>query len=225
MSITLEQDHRSIMAPPSKRQKTDEEPKVIDIATQSDLTLIVGDGITHKKVNFEVERSALRRASPVFNSMLDPNKPYKEGSAKEVPLPEDDPEAMEVLLRIAHLLFPTIPSTFDYQSLAAIAVLCDKYDCAEVVEPFTHSSFETLKPLVSESSCEAIEVLFAAWTFGDRATFEITMPDIILGSAVSDNKLLCYNGSESYLSICQRQLPQEVIGTRFSTFIAKKNRN
>jgi len=65
---------------------------------QGDLTLVVGDVV---KQPFLVSRDAVRLASPVWNAMLGGR--WRESGASEVALPDDDPEAMHIVLKLAHL--------------------------------------------------------------------------------------------------------------------------
>lgn len=81
----------------------------------------------------------LSPGSPVFKSMLDPH--FKEGttlatsSSVEIPLPEDNFEAMTTLCRILHQRYAALESKPDPKNILAISTLVDKYDCAEAVAP------------------------------------------------------------------------------------------
>jgi hypothetical protein len=48
----------------------------------------------------------------------------------------DNGEALLILLRIAHLRFQAIPATLPYQTLLQVAVLCDQYQCINLVRPW-----------------------------------------------------------------------------------------
>jgi hypothetical protein len=54
---------------------------------------------------------------------------------EELDFTGDNGEALLILLRIAHLRFQDNPSTLPYQTLLQIAVLCDQYQCINLVRP------------------------------------------------------------------------------------------
>jgi hypothetical protein len=80
--------------------------KIDDIG---DLTLIVGPD----KDRFQVSSIALRHASLVWRAML--AGPFQEASATEITFEEDDPEALKVLLLLAHLQFSKVPKQIPFE--------------------------------------------------------------------------------------------------------------
>ncbi|KAK6213729.1 btb poz domain-containing protein [Colletotrichum tabaci] len=126
----------------AKLQEPDAPPEKIraPIAPQGNLILVVG----LSQVEIRVHALILSNASPVFASMLERAR-YGEGVALQhatpsdparIPLPDDDPAAMETVCRIVHgrVLDATgsSPSVLDASPahVLAVAVLADKYDCA-----------------------------------------------------------------------------------------------
>lgn len=77
--------------------------------------------------------------SPVFKAML--SKRFKEGyelastAAVEIPLPDDNPEMMQVLCKILHHRHDSVPQKLGAPDILALAELCDKYNCAVAVKP------------------------------------------------------------------------------------------
>ena len=60
--------------------------------------------------------------------MFDPQGHWAQQSSGGIfNLPEDDPDALLILLRIAHLRFSDLPDALVYQHLLQLAILCDKY--------------------------------------------------------------------------------------------------
>ena len=173
--LTFQPLAKEAMSPPTKRQKMEGKrsgsPSVVNITNSGDLTVIVGDGEMFDQVRFNVERAALCLMSPVWNAMLDPTKPYKEASAKEVPFPEDNPEALEPILHIAHLNFSKVSTTFSVEELIELAILCDKYDIAEKMELFVKNSLHVLSGFSAKSSSRVIDRIMAAWVLGERDAF------------------------------------------------------
>ncbi|KAK0629325.1 hypothetical protein B0T17DRAFT_597729 [Bombardia bombarda] len=87
-----------------------------------------------------ISSKILSLASPVFNILL--NGPFKEAAdlkekrssseLYELNLPEDDPEAVIILLRLVHFkAIESIPLDHMPLSLERLAFLCDKYECTE----------------------------------------------------------------------------------------------
>ena len=92
-----------------------------------------------------VSSAVMRIASPVWRTMFDPQGHFMESQRSSTPgeidFPEDDPDALLCVLRIAHLQFRKIPETLDYAELLDLAIICDKYDTVAIVRPV--SSFLT----------------------------------------------------------------------------------
>lgn len=78
---------------------------------------------------FVVSSKVMCLASRVWRAMCDPQGPWAKQSSEGIfNLPEDDPDALLILLRIAHLQFSDLPDAIVvYEHLLQLAVLCDKY--------------------------------------------------------------------------------------------------
>ncbi|KAF8545072.1 hypothetical protein BDD12DRAFT_265407 [Trichophaea hybrida] len=107
-------------------------PPITVISPSGDLLLHVSP----KK--FQVSSQRLMQASPVFRAMLAPGR-FKEGSnfAKHVAakpfmlsLQDDDPAAMEIILRAIHTSTRFIPMYIPLRVLSQLVVVWDKYDFA-----------------------------------------------------------------------------------------------
>lgn len=102
------------------------------------LKLVVGP----EGVEIDTVPQVMANASPVFRGMLQPDR-FAEGQKLSkteplvVPLPEDDVPAMTILCDIFHLRSSKVP-TKDVTSdtMADIATLVDKYDCAAAIQPW-----------------------------------------------------------------------------------------
>jgi hypothetical protein len=136
-----------------------------------DLTLIVGtDG-----VRFKISSHAMWMSSPVWKAML--TGPFKESKAMEIPFPEDSPEALLNILKIAHTKFNTLPKLMNRQQLVDLAVLCDKYDLVSVIRPWL-GSWNFGPATISSTEYDIInfgeihgEWLFICWVFGHERGF------------------------------------------------------
>jgi len=58
---------------------------------------------------------------------------------------DDDPDALLILLNIAHLNFSQIPPRISWRTLLNIAVLCDKYDIVKLIRPWIGNWTEAFK--------------------------------------------------------------------------------
>ncbi|KAH7350746.1 hypothetical protein BKA65DRAFT_549739 [Rhexocercosporidium sp. MPI-PUGE-AT-0058] len=67
-------------------------------------------------------------------------------SSVEVPLPDDDPRAMTILLNIVHGRNRRVPGKDSLRMLTSIAVLAEKYQMMEALEPFHDSWIDKLRP-------------------------------------------------------------------------------
>ncbi|KAK3112019.1 hypothetical protein LTR53_012140 [Teratosphaeriaceae sp. CCFEE 6253] len=98
-------------------------------AEEGDVMVVLRDG-----TRVRVASVVLSLVSPVFKKMLGPH--FLEGQAarsadepQEIVLPEDDPQATTLLLRIIHFQQPLHESVKPLL-LANFATVADKYDCA-----------------------------------------------------------------------------------------------
>ncbi len=103
---------------------------------RGDLTLIVGAD----QVTFKVCSRALARSSPVWEALL--YGPFAEGRAQqsvsdwEISLPEDRPEALRILLTVAHRGVDDLPHEIAHPNLLRLAIAADKYDMTGSLKPF-----------------------------------------------------------------------------------------
>jgi hypothetical protein len=82
----------------------------------------------------------------------------------------DNGEALLILLRIAHLRFQDNPATLPYQTLLQVAVLCDQYQCINLVRPWLPQWLAGEETSSLKSSQE--NWLLIAWVFGREKVFK-----------------------------------------------------
>lgn len=88
----------------------------------------------------------LGQASPVFKAMLGPK--FREGQALagdsriDIPLPEDDPRAMESICNVLHFRSVQVPQKLDIDGLVQVTQHSDKYDVSIVMRTFIHAWVE-----------------------------------------------------------------------------------
>ena len=120
--------------------------------------------IGKKKLSVAASRTVLTILSPVFKAMLTGGFREAGATISQIPLPDDDPDALLLLLRIAHLKFKDLPDTLSFRALYKLAVVCDKYDAAGVFRPFWDFYVAPFLSCIEEQGYE--EWLYIAWTFG-----------------------------------------------------------
>ena len=181
----------------------------------SDITLVVGTedeggddetGSTGSVGNVQrvkVSSSVLRLASPVWKSMFNPSGHFLESTAKEVSFPDDDPAALLVVLRIAHLRFKEVPDKLSFKELVSVAVICDKYDTVSVVRPFLS---RWTGPEMKISPGEE-EWIFIAWTFGYEDAFTSGVQELVRKVAIDGKGRCMFDGKA--VNGC---LPPDIIG-------------
>ncbi|KND92009.1 hypothetical protein TOPH_03310 [Tolypocladium ophioglossoides CBS 100239] len=105
-----------------------------------DVILVINAVARSASKSFVVSSKALGLASPVLSKMLSPG--FKEGmqfrseKRPRISLEEDDPTAMELILRILHCQSADISFSMDPKTLAILAIHCDKYDCNGALRPW-----------------------------------------------------------------------------------------
>ena len=91
-----------------------------------------------QEVRIRVSSKHLTLASPIFKTMLQPK--FKEGlqlhshGHAELPLPDDNPAALLILLNLIHSQLRKVPRKIDLWMLTELAVLVDKYELLETTE-------------------------------------------------------------------------------------------
>jgi hypothetical protein len=66
-------------------------------------------------------------------------KQQSHSQVKKVDFREDDPQALRIVLAIAHLKFRNVPLKLPYKLLLNLAILCDQYGCVDLVFSFLPS--------------------------------------------------------------------------------------
>ena len=138
------------------------EPTEVD--PSGDLTVQVG-GNEHQKA-FIVSSKAMCLASHVWRKMLEPTSLCEQ---KRVDLTDDDPEALLLLLQISHLQFSKVPLHVEYTLLVHLAILCDKYEMAQLLLPWITPWQADWKPHALKEGYE--NMLSVAWVFSDLETY------------------------------------------------------
>ena len=126
--------------------------------------LLVGEEAKQRRL--QVSSFMLRAASKTFNVMFGPD--FQEGRElsftrpKDVMLPDDDPEAIELICRIVHLHNDELPETLKPDQILSFARLVDKYELHRTVYLAADRWLVAPKVLLDESIKELGKMMLAA---------------------------------------------------------------
>jgi len=186
----------------------------IDFDPEGDVLLILSSssGIARFRVNSNI----LCIASPVFRAMLGAKSQFKERTALsartstseplELSLPDDDPKALVVILRVIHLQYDWVPPSLDESQLYKIAVICDKYDMRQSLEIWLA---KWISPLVEPPAkpVSGDKWLFIAYAFGRKDLFSRLTKDLILQCRSDEDGNLLMNGNT-----LTEHIPEHIVG-------------
>jgi hypothetical protein len=103
---------------------------------------------------------------------------FLESAQKRTTFPDDDPDSMLLLFHIAHMKFNKVPTQMGLSDLHCLAVVCDKYDAAMLLQPWMHNWIERNKSHSRRYGNEKLLLVF--WVFGDAEAFERAAKDLVL---------------------------------------------
>jgi len=176
------------------------------------LTLSSSSGIARFRVNSII----LCIASPVFRAMLGANSQFKERAALsartstseplELSLPDDDPQALVVILRVIHLQYDWVPPSLDENQLYKVAITCDKYDMRQSLEVWLA---KWVSPLVESPDypVSGDKWLFIAYAFARKDLFSRLTKDLILQCQTGEDGNLLLNGNT-----LSEHIPGRIVG-------------
>lgn len=110
--------------------------KVEVFHVHGDLTLVAGE----QGIRFRASSQALVLVSSAWERKI--NGPFSEKSSQHgadgwvMPLPEDNPDALRIALRVIHYKFDAVPTSLSLDTVFHLTVLCDKYDMVGLLKPF-----------------------------------------------------------------------------------------
>ena len=230
--------------------------------SQSDVTYTYTDPLTSAIATDTASSIALCRASPVWRNFLYPpwgstrfvdlgsnNLPqgspqYPPPSVTTIDFTEDSYSALKILLDFAHGKMPIqepdeAPLAFRHD----LAVLCDMYDCVELVKPLLRQFYHIIAGGCNPHRSK-VESLMLAWVYGDESIFKnlihhvtksirvtkqgdvvdrhghITPPDLVLPPGILDFILharlegIDFLLSNAYIGLERLQSPDTVLCKR-----------
>ncbi|KAK9780390.1 putative BTB domain-containing protein [Seiridium cardinale] len=126
---------------------------MLQLDPEGDVILHVKNSATGAEGKFLVASKVLGLASKMFAKMFSPS--FKEGRQLReevrpcITLEEDDPTAMETILRVLHYKHESIPFTMNAKTLSTLAVHIDKYQCHQTLAPWTRHWCASFKDVTS----------------------------------------------------------------------------
>ncbi len=180
----------------------EDEPSVIDVDPAGDVILEVccPDG----KRSLLVSSKVLTLASPAFadlcNSQFNTDLGNHLTAAKpSIPLSDDNAKAIIVFCNAIHHRTNEVPRTLELTCLENLAVICDKYDCASTLQPW--SAMWLQARIEAHAPEELNKLLFAAYVLDSpdafsRISWEILMVQVgpfVHLPGLTDNDLVTGN--------------------------------
>ena len=176
----------------------DQTSSTIYLDSSGDLRVLVKD-IGDEWKTLIVSSNPMCLASPVWRAMLNPKSHFREAERQEVEFPDDNLDALLIVLRVAHLKFRDLPKSLSFDGLVNLAVVSDKYDTVGIVRPWLP---QWLAPWYKESCSPGYEEwLSIAWTFGDFATFQKVTRHLIESCDIDDAGRLSHLGKPFTVSV------------------------
>jgi hypothetical protein len=130
---------------------------------------------TAYKTHLLVSSKHMCLVSPVFKAMLQgefrEGRELKEMKKIDLPLPDDDAEAMKILVLIIHCKHKLVPLKVDLELLTNIAILVDKYRMHEVLNIMAPIWKKHLKADMLESFSNATRWICIAWVLDMHEEF------------------------------------------------------
>jgi hypothetical protein len=143
------------------------------ISNDPDCDSPVDEPLSRRTISFLVSSPHLRLVSPVFRVLLQQHAHGGGPQRTTIPIHNDDPRALLILLYIFHHRTRKVPDSISLDSLAKIATLVDKYNCAEAVEPFSRVWIDKLKCNRPDAfSGTLLQWLYIAWALKEPQEFK-----------------------------------------------------
>ena len=168
-----------------------EQPEHFVADPEGDVRFIIGNSEFTKVLR--VSSKVLSLASPVFKALFSPK--FSEGTAlsisqavPEIRLPDDDPEAMQLILHILHH-GKNAPGILRIELLEKVAVLCDKYD---IVKIFAAWSDLWLQGRIESATDEDewVRIMGVSSVFGNHKKFHLASTKSISACSIMNSVTL-----------------------------------
>lgn len=176
--------------------------------SNGDVILLVG---TENPRSIKASSKILSLASPVFAAMLGPN--FLEGShlsttdPYQLHLPEDDAEAMIWFCLVLHYR-RDIDECISLSLFEKMALLCNKYDCAKALSPWTKVWLHRVHAVLKVQA-DYERLLYCSYVYGVHDSFWKSSKAFLEHGLL--NNLGAANGADS-LTFGLALLPDDLLG-------------
>ncbi|EFQ36412.1 uncharacterized protein GLRG_11540 [Colletotrichum graminicola M1.001] len=170
----------------------------VQVDPDGDLVLRAGQQTGLPERSFRVCANALRRSSQVWKKML--FGPFKESKPAFgtwlVHLPDDDPDALEIVLNIIHANFPLVPATPGLAELYEIFQMANKYDMVPALKPWANAWLDVAESCAAVTDGESMAALtYVAWELGQVELHRKMMKELLLYSSIDgDGRMVTADG-------------------------------
>ncbi|KAI9726015.1 MAG: hypothetical protein M1834_009443 [Cirrosporium novae-zelandiae] len=165
-----------------------------------------------------VSSKAMSLACDPWRVMLGPEAKFSEAQpehSKIIPLPEDDPVALSILLHIVHLQFDQVPSKLEFDDFVEMAMLTDKYQATKLVAPWVPNWIWEVSCLAKREGFE--KWLWIAWEFGVTMSFETVASRLVLESSTNDEGKCLTSVGEVVVEDMPSDIVENVLEVRKAT--------
>jgi hypothetical protein len=165
-------------------------PAVVVFADNGDLRLCMTYESGLRTIEFIVSSSSLARASPIFRFFLFGRDPPSRPSQGEwvVSLPDCDPEAMLVLLYIAHLRFDMVPDRPNLERLYWILCASNTYDMTKTLRPWASGWLKVARE--AQAFKNPVMTIFVAMELGDEKLVRTMFIELLKNCSINRDGLL-----------------------------------
>lgn len=177
------------------KEHNDKLDPVSDISPDGDVVLVVGP----RKERLRIQSQCLRCASKVFAAMFGPHWREGQGLSKEhpreVPLVEDDADALRTICYIIHHRNDDVPQSLTPEEVLQIFIEVDKYDLKVALK---YASVQWLKPRDNADRVDKGYLLAAAFLYD-------------MDSFVAHTLALILHYKGSYLEFLDDEITSEIV--------------
>lgn len=150
------------------------EDEIVPISPRGDVVLTIPTHSSNRSKSFRVSTNILSHATPVFdrlfNGYMNEANKLKACDNSSIHLSEDISDAMEPILRVLHhdtcgFVVPT-----ELETMASIALHCDKYDCYSILRPWVAQWLLSISQVENSATSLGLQ-LFIAFNLRDSKHF------------------------------------------------------
>ncbi|KAG4438577.1 hypothetical protein IFR05_005952 [Cadophora sp. M221] len=183
-------------------------------ATSYDHLFTFPRGDVHIKVTYKGQQ--LKGKVVVLRKFLSPPwRTAEDDPVTQIDCSGDDGVALLILLRIMHLQLTRTPQTLDLETFYKMALLCEQYDCVEIISPWIKIWLEGLgeKEHDTQFKYAREQKAYIYWAFGKVYRFRALSMEMVKDSCFSKESILDgdgYMSSSTKLDISREILPDRL---------------